>query len=248
MRNLFFVILFAIFLCADTQVLVAMPADNCFATLLNRDVFQPGESLVVRVLPLACMPINIDLQFVIQRADPLSQKWVDVTRRTARLRGLIEGVPIVVARIEIPDGDWESTFGFYRVRVGFLSAPNANILFVYDETPVFFVGNSGFNVALALSPAERIKIPNLGTALLTENHQLRFTESSNIVALFYQFREDNIVVIHRIVLQRETNGNAVSLPELFWVRMRDGYPIWIHLVDSVSGVATDRQLLLENFR
>lgn len=247
MRNLLLcVTLLAIFMCASTQVLVAMPENNCLAALLNRDVYQPGDNLVVRVLPLACSPAAIDLKLVVQRAEPFTQEWVDVAKRTARLRGLTEGIPVTVASITIPDGESEFVFGLYRIVVSLQPDPIGTI-FLYNETPMFYVGNSGLNRAVGTSvPAERISLVNLslGEPVL-DNTRFRFTGlgSNRVIALFYQFREGNSVATYRTVLQRETDNTvSVSLPWLFTVRLMDGYPVWVHLVDPNTGVAIDRQL------
>lgn len=248
MRNLrLFVILLAIFMCASTQVLVAMPENNCLATILNRDVFQPGESLVVRILPFACSPAAIDLQMSVQKADQFTQKWVEVARRTARLRGLTEGVPVMVTTVPIPDGESEFAFGFYRIVLRLQPDPIGTV-FAYDETPMFYIGNPGLNPAVGTSvPAERISMMNLslGEPVL-DNNSFRFTGrlgDSRVIALFYQFREENSVATYRTVLQRETDrAVSVSLPGLFTARLRDGHPIWVHLVDPNTGVAIDRQL------
>ncbi len=248
MRNLrLFVILLAIFMCASTQVLVATPENNCLATILNRDVYQPGENLVIRILPLACLPAAIDLKLTVQRADPFTQKWVEVARRTARLRGLTEGVPVMVATVPIPDGESEFVYGLYRVLVNLQPDPIGTV-FVYDETPMFYIGNSGINPGVGTSvPAERIPLASLGLGepAMLEDGRFRFTGlgSNRVIALFYQFREESSVATYRTVLQRETDG-AVSalLPGLFAARLRDGYPIWVHLVDPNTGVAVDRQL------
>ncbi len=245
---LLFAILSAIFLSAGTQVLMAMPEDNCLATLLNREVYQPGESLVVRVLPFACSPAAIDLKLTIQRADPFTQKWMEVARRTARLRGLTEGVPVMAATIPIPDGESEFVFGFYRVLVNLQPDPIGTV-FVYNETPTFYIGNSGLNRAVGTSvPAERISMANLslGEPVLDNNNRLRFAGrlgGNGVVALFYQFREEGAVAMYRTLLQQEAGGIiSVSLPQLFIVRLRDDFPIWVHLMDPNTGVATDQQL------
>ncbi len=251
MRNSGLVLLSAICLCAGMSALAASPESNCVATVLNRDMFQPGENIVVRILPLACSPAAIDLQLSVQK---YTDTWTEVVRRTVHLRGLTEGTPVVATSIAIPDGESEFGFGLYRIVTVTRPADPAYIaaMFNYRETPAFYVGGNGVNPSIgATMPPERMAMSyiSMGDPVIYKDNRFRFSgrlgAGGRALALFYQFREDGTIAMYRTLLEQEDGGTAlraptasVALPNTF----RDDLPVWVHLVDPGSGVSTDQLL------
>jgi len=240
----------------------AQGQENCFAILLNRTVYQPGETILARFLPLSCSPGSIDLNFSIQYYNPQTliqstsssspNNWKEVAHRIVHLRGLTSlPVPraVIAFTIQIPEGESEFAFGFYRIVIQPVSVDPVYRHYYsqisYKEIPVFFIGSDGREGMGKFStpPEERngltvVLSGKINNSILTfVSPALAGLEKDTI---FYQILEDESMVSFLTKVKADSNGKVtVMLPNTF----RRNLPVWGYFRDY-SGVSNTQLIAL----